>query len=93
MKYTPGKWGIDLDSFGQGVVDENDRLVADCSILLKGRTEEENQANAKLIAAAPDMVEALKKIVENEPGKQIEAHTTKSFQIIARAALKKAGVL
>lgn len=59
-KFTPGKWEVPAGSkivrIG-GIVLE---MVADCDI--KYRNAEENEANANLIAAAPDMYEALKKV-------------------------------
>lgn len=46
--------------------------------------KEELRANAKLIQAAPDLLEALEEIVKNDPFKQSSAG------IIARAAIQKA---
>lgn len=64
QKYTPGPWAISRNT-SMSVVGKNDRPVCstggyqdnrvDSSVLLA-----ENEANARLIAAAPDLYEALK---------------------------------
>ena len=62
MEYTKGKWEV-----------EN---VGDCSLIMGGNTcvartfqtfypAEEQEANAHLIAAAPDMHEALKGVIKS----------------------------
>lgn len=59
MIHTPGKWNTDPDCEHETVVDEHGNLIADCAIFGLERGQEENQANARLIAAAPDLLEAL----------------------------------
>lgn len=68
MTHTQGTWTVgkfvdnDYEPRYQEVkssINEGKALIAKCSF---GRTPEENLANAKLISAAPDMLEALKKI-------------------------------
>ena len=54
------------------------------SHLWKGVANKSEQANASLIAAAPDLLAALKEIVKNDPYNQSSAG------IIARAAIAKA---
>ena len=64
-KYTPGPWTIDKN------VTETDYLLC-CDISDRNRgyvaslavTNEDALSNAKLIAAAPDLLEALKKAVD-----------------------------
>jgi hypothetical protein len=69
--HTPGPWspflgeraeypGIDHDHGSLIIFGENGEL---CGI--RGKTKQERQANAYLIAAAPDLLEALEEIVIN----------------------------
>src|SRR5688572_5645975 len=71
-KHTPGPWGLfrsgysarfgvegDDEKFSvvvYGTKDEPDKGV-------QGRTEDEANANARLIAAAPDMLQALESVI------------------------------
>ncbi len=63
--HTPGPWATARGFEGQTVVGSDGVLVADCSIIdrLGQRTGPECTANARLIAAAPDLLEALKAVV------------------------------
>ena len=86
-KHTPGPWthegngditGIEDNGFGRGPVDV-------CSVYLrtvKGRTE----ANARLIAAAPELLAALQMIAGELPC----IDNLMSDKDIARAAIAKA---
>jgi hypothetical protein len=61
--HTPGPWEVFHHSIGTGVTstkafDVSD--VAHCSGFDSRRTRDEELANARLIAAAPDLLEALK---------------------------------
>ena len=85
MKYTSGPWTVDEESF-QPVIcgairdDGFEPAVAIIRIGLK-----ETPANTRLIAACPELVEALKSI----------AHTVElplELESKSRAALRKAGV-
>ena len=58
-KHTPGPWKVEAErAYIQIVPADN---VAICELRRKGNTELE-MANAKLIAAAPDMLAALERI-------------------------------
>ena len=60
MRCTPGKWIIKYDF---NVLNEKGRLIASCggysSNVNSDKVHDENVANSKLIAAAPDMYKAL----------------------------------
>lgn len=55
-KHTPGPWLIEVNGF---IIAPDGFSVADCD---RGRDVNEADANARLIAAAPDMLMALKNI-------------------------------
>lgn len=76
-KYTPGPWSVydchgdklDACRFENGAfqvmsVDCDHHAVADCSCNHSCRMEDECEANARLIAAAPDLLEACMEAVE-----------------------------
>lgn len=78
-KHTPGPWTLTPDGLAEP---ENCHLVVD-------RRSESGMANARLMAAAPELAEALqaclallRRLPEVYPAEQL-----------ARAALKKAGLL
>ena len=61
-KFTPGPWRISLPDECV-VVDRGGYDIADCSALYESEPKQ-CEANARLIAAAPDMLEALKAIID-----------------------------
>jgi len=67
-KHTPGPWYFDEDDRAVGPV--ANRSIGVCSIMLadgdaaRYHFGEQSIANANLIAAAPDLLEALEKMVE-----------------------------
>jgi len=84
--HTPGPWNWHgpymAGGFKVTALDHNDVTMMD--IYVKAETAAEAQANARLIAAAPDLLEALRKIASCEsrfPGDVVD---------IARAAIAKA---
>lgn len=84
--HTPGPWAVNpfnaqVDAFVGG------EPLPVCQLLwpTDERTEEETFANARLIAAAPDLLEALVTLVEAEPGTM-----TREMWDDARAAIAKA---
>src|SRR6478609_3492487 len=93
--WTPGPWEVWGGNRIVKVV-KNDAGVSRFQIAeAPGRTPEEGQANARLIAAAPMMLEALKKICERWTfdNNQQHTHTWHDWADCipdARAALAKA---
>lgn len=97
--YTKGKWiarindiGIDVieEKSGFGIVDiGNEKSLSDCEYPI-----EEAKANAKLISAAPEMFEALKRVeaylVANED--VLAPFPTRSELDNIRAAMFKTGM-
>lgn len=89
MTHTPGPWRV--DKRGEVSVQGPDSfMVADCEILSirpNAPTGERCRANARLIAAAPDMLAALRDIVLF-----CEEHIPRTSRAItrARSAISKA---
>jgi hypothetical protein len=83
-KHTPGPWvAIDHEIFA----DNQSRNIADVWISFANIEDEEAKANARLIAAAPDLLEALEAFAE-----YAEKGTWGSLDPVtqARAAIAKA---
>ena len=96
MKHTPGPWTLFND--GKCVAGPESTAgaghgVAMCS--MRARSDEEARANARLIAAAPDLLAALKQIAFARPAgetpKKIDGKLIERIEIIALTALSKAG--
>lgn len=61
MKHTPGPWEVgDLDQNSQRIVRSEHIEICTCWHHCVGSIEKQMEANARLIAAAPEMYEALK---------------------------------
>jgi hypothetical protein len=60
--HTPAPWEVDYSgNCHLGIIDKNDRTLAFCS--LQNENGDEDEANARLIAAAPDLLSALERAV------------------------------
>ncbi|ENT5139877.1 hypothetical protein [Pseudomonas aeruginosa] len=87
-KHTPGPWMVDYSEYlseggGLCVMHGNDCIA----VVGDFNPEQPIDANAKLIAAAPELLEALKWVIErNDAGQFIDGECMKS----ARAAIAKA---
>lgn len=63
IKHTPGPWHtMDARSFGVPYIITDGKITIAQSY--EGFSKEDTEANAKLIAAAPDLLEALKNLVD-----------------------------
>jgi hypothetical protein len=84
LKHTPGPWVTDDKQSGdvfRYVMPEDGSVLPICRLDVD---RFETEANARLIAAAPELLEALKEIVRNDPW------GSSSAGMIARAAITKA---
>jgi hypothetical protein len=83
-KQTPGPWF--QDKYGNVMTQSGSTLVTD-GVALGSRSTDETKANARLIAAAPELLEALKSLLNYANlGAYQRADTVKA----ARAAIAKA---
>jgi len=90
-EHTLGPWHVWHETHVMG----DDRLVAACGGYSNNvkPAYDENAANARLIAAAPDMLEALKYITEQMPDHGSEADAARAawrMLAIARDTIRKA---
>lgn len=93
-KFTKGQWVIDSD-FITVEVDGIDEVVCDLDPIdvyptVYQRSEEEKDANAKLIAAAPDMLEALESFVYEIEKTRSGYNILEESYHLAKEAIKKA---
>jgi hypothetical protein len=70
QKHTPGPWTDQTDDGSQwGIYDRHGRCVAQAqqvAPLANDYTQEERTANARLISAAPDLLEALEGLLDSD---------------------------
>jgi hypothetical protein len=62
MKHTPGPWNYDRSGYSLYVNSGREVVTA---LLMDGKRLETSEANARLIAAAPDLLEALERYVHH----------------------------
>ena len=92
-KHTPGPWRAVIPSWGlPKVVDASGREVAHhiANIERDGRTA---GLNARLIAAAPDLAQALADLLADAEEMNLDDSPVSGSLVAAREALRKAGVL
>ncbi len=89
VKYTPGPWMPFSNSIGVGVtpVDDGESDICRCDNNWDERGQETHQANARLIAAAPELLEACEGLVANLTEGDFVSETRVEA---ARAAIAKA---
>ena len=61
-KHTLGLWVAGIDGRHHAVILEDERIAAYCGIV-GALDDEESAANARLIAAAPELLEALRELI------------------------------
>ena len=97
-KHTPGPWtitGVSQETGSLSVGTDTPRIViavvpnaASAGAIILGRAPDTQWANAHLIAAAPEMLEALKAIAEATHRRQLPI--TSEINDLAMAAIAKA---
>lgn len=96
-KHTPGPWVSTYDEFDdemhistQDRVDSHTIAIASVGVGYCGPIESEQQANASLIAAAPDLLVALQRCLNFIEGTEAEFGEEFECGNLARAAIAKA---
>ena len=85
-KHTPGPWHI--ARFEASTVEiRNDRGLTVAEV---GDSSQEDEANAHLIAAAPELLEALRCLIDGDEGMWRHDAPSEAWDEIARAAIAKA---
>jgi hypothetical protein len=84
MKHTPGPWKATADPYSDVVVDAAG--VELCVMVGSGPQAD----NARLIAAAPELLEALRDLVQLEADGRAESESAIEYWERARAAIAKA---
>lgn len=93
-KHTPAPWQVDYSGNCHiGITDKNERTIAFCN--LQSEDGDEDELNARLIAAAPDLLDALQtllKISEKELNQSATHDGLKNCEALAKArqAIKEA---
>lgn len=101
FKGTKGEWSLHKHAFACVISDESDSIVANCGTGSRNFDREsqiaEQEANAQLISAAPDLLKALQHLVhlhtcEQEGIESCQPTAIEWFDAVAKAgqALQKA---
>lgn len=85
-KHTPGPWNIDNHP-DQIWITDSDNNSAICKVM---HMRSEAEANARLIAAAPDLLEALDQIQRRIAAGDLDEWSLQSLERIAADAIAKA---
>ena len=92
MKHTPGPWDCEMRNPAgikwDAIIRSKEKRDPICSVFMAGYMAKEADANARLIAAAPDMLMALKYVMDDEPNLLPRA-TSECRKVIA-AVIEKA---
>jgi hypothetical protein len=83
LRITPGEWSVFYGTNGTVVLNEDDEMIVSARNAISGPSEQ--NANARLIAAAPDLLEALQDALH-----AYDKHGEHSEWDFARAAISKA---
>jgi hypothetical protein len=91
--HTPSTWQVDHSGTCHiGIKDKNERTIAFCN--LQNEDGDEDEANARLIAAAPDLLSALESaynaIAWDIPGGNLSDDDEEALLDVIREALGKA---
>lgn len=91
-KHTKGEWVVEKSGAmpKQRIRSDKMQIICDCFSFSEGIKDEEAEANAKLIAAAPELLEALIKLLSSEYPNYKTIDDSKHPANLALIAIKKA---
>ena len=93
MKHTSGPWTV----CGLNIGSENNKVVASCykdsldSVVVRPETDGECLANARLIAAAPDLLAACQGIISLQDDDHVYEYWKNEFDALEAAIAKAQG--
>ena len=94
MTHTPGSWQIYIPEYDVTAWDEEAQQTVTVAIMADGEPNEIREANARLIAAAPDLLEACEVanlfFEENDDFTDLGEYPIPDFILDMRNAIKKA---
>ncbi len=90
MSHTPGPWHVRIESL-DGLADSPDVFASDCRFIASCGCSAQANANARLIAAAPDLLAVLKSAREPIEA-DLDMHTATQIELLTQidAAIAKA---
>lgn len=92
IKHTPGKWAVSnhMDNGDLVIRDKDEQIICniDCDRSAFNISDNEAKANAKLIAAAPELLEALTELLRQS--QLIINGIPASVKVTAKKAIEKA---
>ena len=93
-KHTPGPWEVVVNPYSTGryVYSADNRRLAIVNEKDAGLEADESRANARLFAAAPDLLDALELLMDYQNGPPLPSygHRWNEAMELARAAIAKA---
>ena len=79
-KYTPAPWSANWNGYYYQIDSESDGQIGDvCASLFIDDKKDKGKTNARLIAAAPELLEALTFIVEQITNEKNANHTLEAY--------------
>ncbi len=89
MKHTQGPWGIYIPEHDVTAWDEEAQQTVTVAIMADDELKETREANARLIAAAPDLLECLQNLVHRGLIVNDNDHYEECIEAIAKATGKE----
>ena len=86
-KHTPGPWDMDEGDYGIYQIETSDQIAE----VFSHHPDEELKANARLIAAAPDLLEVLKQFMDSRAPDYAEAAHPGAYSRAIAAIAKAEG--
>tara|TARA_R100001086_G_C11768073_1_gene240062 strand:- start:27 stop:305 length:279 start_codon:yes stop_codon:yes gene_type:complete len=89
VKHTQGPWGIYIPEHDVTAWDEEAQQTVTVAIMADDELKETREANARLIAAAPDLLECLQNLVHRGLIVNDNDHYEECIEAIAKATGKE----